>query len=123
VPEGEALSWLLLGRGPGASGTGQLAALPLATDALTGSAGSRVAKALHVDDIGVRSADTGTTSQQFFTLGKRLSERFYVAFEQSIGGAESLLRLEYTLTQRILLRLQAGAQESSLGVIYRYIWD
>ena len=42
------------------------------------------------------------------TVGKRLTERLYLAFEQSLGGTENLLRLEMSLTERIALRAQAG---------------
>jgi translocation and assembly module TamB len=120
LPEGEALSWLILGRAPSQAGAGQLSALPLATGALLGKAGAPLAQALHLDEVGVRSGDA--VSQQFVTLGKRISDRLYLAFEQSIGGTESLLRLEMTLTQRTALRAQTG-RTSSLGLFYRYAWD
>jgi translocation and assembly module TamB len=121
LPEGEALSWLVLGRAPDQAGAGQLAALPLATGALVGKAGAPIARALHVDEVGVRSGD-GASAQQFLTVGKRITERLYLAFEQSLGGTENLLRLEWSLTQRIALRAQTGSA-SSLGVFYRYSWD
>jgi translocation and assembly module TamB len=120
LPENEALSWLILGRAPSQAGAGQLSALPLATGALLGGAGAPVARALNLDEVGVRSGEA--TSQQFVTLGKRISDRLYLAFEQSIGGTESLLRLEMTLTQRVAVRAQTG-RTSSLGLFYRYSWD
>ena len=120
LPEGEALSWLVLGRAPGTAGAGQLAALPLATGAIAAKAGGPIARALRVDEIGMRGS--GAVSEQFLTVGKRISDRFYVVFEQSLGGAENLLRLEYIVTERIGLRAQAG-RPSSLGVFYRYGWD
>ena len=124
LPEGEALSWLVLGRAPDQAGAGQLAALPLATSALMGRASGAVARRLKLDDVGLRSGTAGsaTAAQQFLTLGKRLTERLYLAFEQSLGGTENLLRLEYSLTQRIALRAQAGTT-SSAGIFYRLFWD
>lgn len=119
VPEGEALSWLMLGRPPDQVGASQLSALPLATSALIDKAGAPVARALKLDDIGVRS---DAAAQQFLTVGKRLTDRLYLAFEQSLGGTENLLRLEFTLTQRIALRAETGTA-SSVGVFYRYVWD
>lgn len=121
LPEGEALSWLVLGRAPTQAGAGQLSALPLATTALMSKAGSALGKALHVDDIGVTSGGSGG-AQQMLTVGKRLTERLYLAFEQSLGGTENLLRLEMSLTERIALRAQAGLT-SSVGIYYRYFWD
>jgi translocation and assembly module TamB len=122
LPEGEALSWLVLGRGPDQAGAAQLAALPLATSALMGKATGSIARTLKVDELGVRGGSGGETAQQFVTVGKRITDRLYLAFEQSLGGTESLLRLEFTLTQRIALRAQVGLA-SSLGVFYRYSWD
>jgi translocation and assembly module TamB len=120
VPQNEAISWLILGRASSQADAGQLSALPLATGALIGKAGEPLARALKLDEVGVRSGDA--TSEQFVTLGKRLSDRVYLAFEQSIGGTESLLRLEMTLTQSVALRAQTG-RTSSLGLFYRYTWD
>jgi translocation and assembly module TamB len=124
VSEGEALSWLVLGRSPDQAGAGQISALPLAATAVLGKAGAPVARALNLDELGVRGGATGgnAVAQQFLTVGKRLSDRLYLAFEQSLGGTETLLRLEYSLTQRLALRAQAGVP-SSLGVFYRYSWD
>jgi translocation and assembly module TamB len=121
LPEGEALSWLVLGRGPDQAGAGQLSALPLATSAIMGRAGAPIARALNVDEVGLRGGGAGA-AQQFLTVGKRITERLYLAFEQSLGGTENLLRLEMTLTERIALRAQTGTA-SSLGVFYRYAWD
>jgi translocation and assembly module TamB len=120
LPENEALSWLILGRAPSQAGAGQLSALPLATGALLGQAGAPLARALNLDEVGVRGGEA--TSEQFVTLGKRISDRLYLAFEQSIGGTESLLRLEMTVTQRVALRAETG-RNSSLGLFYRYAWD
>jgi translocation and assembly module TamB len=121
LPEGEALSWLVLGRAPDQAGAGQLSALPLATAAIMGKAGAPIARALHVDEVGLRGGG-GAVAQQFLTVGKRLTDRLYVAFEQSLGGTENLLRLEMSVTERIALRAQAGTN-SSVGVFYRYFWD
>lgn len=120
LPQGEALSWLMLGRPPSQAGAGELSALPLATSALAGKATGSIARRLKLDEVGLREG--GAASQQFLTLGKRITDRIYVAFEQSIGAFENLLRIEMTLTERIVLRAQAG-ETSLFGVFYRYRWD
>lgn len=120
LPEGEALSWLVLGRAANQAGPGQLSALPLASSAIVGEAGASIAKALHLDDVGLRSG--AAPAEQFLTVGKRITDRLYVAFEQSLGGTENLLRLELTVTQRIALRAQAGTT-NSLGLYYKHSWD
>ena len=56
------------------------------------------------------------------TAGKRITDRLYVGFEQSLGAAESILKLEYDLTQRMLVRAQTG-NTNAVGVFYRYSFD
>jgi translocation and assembly module TamB len=99
----------------------QFSALPLAATAVLGKAGAPIARALNVDEVGVRGGG-GAVAQQFLTVGKRVTDRLYLAFEQSLGGTENLLRLEMSLTERLALRAQAGTT-SSLGIFYRYWWD
>jgi translocation and assembly module TamB len=119
LPEGEALSWLVLGRSPNDAGTGELSALPLAGNLLLGKATTPLKDALKLDEFGVRG---GAAGEQLLTLGKRLTDRLYLVFEQGFGAAETLLRLEYNLTRRIVLRLQAG-EPSGGGIFYRRRWD
>ena len=99
-----------------------MSALPLAASAIAGKAGGSIAQRLHLDEIGMRSGSSTNVQDQFVTVGKRVTDKLYVIFEQSIGRAENVLRLEYTLTQRIALRAQAGTT-SAFGVFYRYGWD
>ena len=49
------------------------------------------------------------------TAGKRITDRLYVGFEQSLGAAESILKLEYDLTQRMLVRAQTGDRQYQCG--------
>jgi translocation and assembly module TamB len=118
LPQGEALAWLLLGRSPDQAGAGELSALPLAQAALLGKATGSIARRLNLDELGLRSGG----ADQFLTLGKRLTDRVYLTFEQGLGAAESLLRLEFTLTRHVVLRAQAG-ETSLLGLFYRHRWD
>ena len=135
LPEGEALSWLILGRGPNQATAGEVSALPLATGLLLGKATGSLSKQLGVDELGIRGGGGGV-ADQFLTVGKRITDRLYVYLEQSLGGAASVLRLEWTLTQRIVVRAEAGTGSStssttggstgaasSVGVFYRYRWD
>jgi translocation and assembly module TamB len=119
VPEGEALSWLVLGRSPNEAGTGELSALPLASNLLLGKAANPLKDALMLDELGLRG---GAAGEQMLTLGKRLTDRFYLVVEQGFGAAETVLRLEYNLTRRVVLRLQAG-EISGGGIFYRRRWN
>ncbi|MGQ0749995.1 MAG: translocation/assembly module TamB domain-containing protein [Betaproteobacteria bacterium] len=120
VAESEAISWLLLGHGTGDASRGDLAMLPLAASALLRKGDSpTVAQRLGLDTLGVRGAGG---ANQFLTVGKRIADRLYVAFEQSLGAAASILKLEFDLTDRVLLRAQTG-EANSVGVFYRYTFD
>lgn len=59
------------------------------------------AKCLRLDELGVG----GNAGEQFTTLGTRVTARLYLVFQQGLGAAESLLRLEYTLNRQVILRL------------------
>lgn len=120
VAESEAISWLVLGHGTGDASRGDLAMLPLAANALFRKGDSpSMAQRLGLDTLGLRGAGG---ESQFVTVGKRIADRLYVAFEQSLGAAESILKLEFDLTERVLLRAQTG-EANSLGVFYRYTFD
>ena len=94
--------------------------LPLAASALLRKGDSpTMAQRLGLDTLGVRGAGG---ENQFLTVGKRIADRLYVAFEQSLGAAESILKLEFDLTDRVLLRAQTG-EANSVGVFYRYTFD
>jgi translocation and assembly module TamB len=56
-------------------------------------------------------------------LGKRYSDKLYFSFERAIGTTtEYLVKLDYSLTQRVSLRGQTGTT-SGMGFFYRYSWD
>ena len=127
MPEGERLSWLVLGRAPSgatqadlgtaASGGGR-AALPAATpcrsiDALRAVFG--------LDEIALRGS--GERTDRVVAVGKRLSDRVYISYEQGIGAvASNLIKLDYALGRRWTLRAETGTSSGG-GLFYRYSWD
>lgn len=120
VPESEAISWLVLGHGTADASRGDLAMLPLAAASLLGNDDSpTIAQRFGLDTLGLRGAGT---ESQFVTAGKRIADRLYVGFEQGLGAAESILKLEFDLTRRVLVRAQTGST-NAVGVFYRYSFD
>lgn len=126
LPDSEKLAWLVLGRP--ASGVGaetavlQQAALAL----LAGSNGrgmdTHLALALGLDDISLRgdttqSSDGSTSQTAALTLGKRLSHKLYVTYEQSLNSAMGAVNLFYDVSRRLTVRAQAG-QTSALDLIF-----
>ncbi|MGE5523750.1 MAG: translocation/assembly module TamB domain-containing protein [Rhodospirillaceae bacterium] len=131
VAEGEALSWLVLGHGPADASRADLAMLPLAAAALFGQAkpgeGS-FANKLGLDTLAVRGGGGGggggggPLANQVLAVGKRISNKLYVIYEQGLGTATNALKVEYNLTRRFLLRAEAG-QISAAGLFFRYAFD
>jgi translocation and assembly module TamB len=114
LPEGEKLSWVVLGRPSviaGAEGSSmQQAALGLAAGQLTG----KLASGIGVDELGL--AESGVT------VGKRLSNELYLTYEAGLSGATSTLFIFYDLTRRLTLRAQAG-EASAVDMIYTIKYD
>lgn len=119
------LAWLVLGHGLDTGDRAAFDALHLAATSLLSSADAvslqaRIAQATGLDDIGVRGASTvhGTA----VTLGKRLSERAYLSFEQSLDGLSQLARLKYQLSRRLTVEAQSGT-EDAVDVFYTFSFD
>jgi len=123
VSESEQLAWLVLGRPAETGAQTDYAALQVAAAALLGAVGGpnqqSFANLVGLDEIGVASDRSGS---QAVTLGKRLSDRIYVSYEQSISAALAVLRLELALTRRFSVRAETGSQ-SGMDLFYRYSFD
>ncbi|MCL2644620.1 MAG: translocation/assembly module TamB domain-containing protein [Betaproteobacteria bacterium] len=144
VPEHEKLSWLILGRAPDAGG-GDMALLLPAAQALFGAAGGGT-----TNDIGSRLGfdtftigqgelnsmrrnatskvvgggsriDAGpTTESDVVTVGKRLTNDLSLSFEQSLGGAESLVKLTYRFSRELSF-IARGGTDNALDVYYTHV--
>ncbi|WP_269533480.1 translocation/assembly module TamB domain-containing protein [Chitinimonas sp. BJYL2] len=137
MTDAEKLSWLVLGRGS-ASGGGDADLLITAADALL-SAGESVglrqqmAGKLGLDDISLGRSDAYTDTSKtdaagnalagrVVSLGKRLSDRAYVSYEQSLDGVGYAVKLSYQLTRRVSVALTTGLT-SSVDVLYSWTFD
>ena len=132
VPEGERLSWLVLGRAPGEASQADLGLLQAAAGALLASGDAmpldrRIARSVGLDEVSLRG--TGEVQDRVVAFGKRLSDRVYVSYERGIGAmASNLVKLDYALSQRWSVRAEtgstaAGSTTSGWGLFYRFSWD
>ncbi|MEO6624938.1 MAG: translocation/assembly module TamB domain-containing protein, partial [Burkholderiaceae bacterium] len=124
LPEAEKLAWLVLGRS-GANGGAEAAVLQQAAMALLGgqnSSGS-IAQRLGLDEISLAGATNaaGATSATV-TLGKRISQNFYVAYESSLAGTLGTFSIFYDLSERFTLRARTG-EKSAVDLIFKYSYD
>jgi translocation and assembly module TamB len=125
VPDGEKLSWLLLGHGLEDSSAQEFSVLQAAAGALLDTGDSvtlqqKVARAAGLDEVNLKGG-SGLEST-VLALGKRLSSRAYVTFEQGVTGASSLVKINYTLTKRVSVRVQAGTSPA-VDLFYTFSFD
>lgn len=122
MPDSEKLAWLVLGR-PASGAGAEAAAMQQAALALLGSRAQDsqggLASALGLDELSLGSAQNGNSgsSTAALTVGKRISDRVYLAYEQSLGGAMGALSLFYDLSRRLTLRVQTG-QHNAIDLVY-----
>jgi translocation and assembly module TamB len=80
----------------------------------------RIAHAAGLEEVSLKGA--GNLESTILTLGKRLSSRAYLSYEQGLSGNEALVKINYTLTRRLSLRAQAGTTPA-LDLFYTFSFD
>ena len=122
LPDTEKLSWLVLGRDPGGLDRTDTALMQRAAMALLAgdeeSATDALIRNLGLDEFSVRQ-DEGGTGDTIVSLGKQLSQRWYVGYERGVNATTGTWQLIYRVAQRFTLRAQSGA-ENSLDAIW--VW-
>jgi len=124
VSDSDKLAWLILGHGAESAAGDEMALLTTAAGALFGGSGGglqgKLANSLGLDEVGLSQAQ-GLEST-VVTVGKRLSSRAYLTFEQGTSTATSLVKLRYKLNRRITLQFQTGTN-NALDVLYTWAFD
>ena len=123
VPDSDKLSWLVLGHSMADTAGNEMGLLGTAAGALFGGAGGSgggIAGKLGLDELGVSQAK-GMEST-VVTVGKRISSRAYLSFEQGATTASSLVKIRYKLNPRITLQFQTGTN-TALDVLYSWAFD
>ncbi len=125
LPDNEKLSWLVLGRAPEGlqgSDTALLQAAAMALLAGEGDGlGSELARLNPLDTLSVRQTD-GEVRNTIVSVGKQLSQRWYIGYERSLTATAGNWQLIYRLAQRFTVRLQAGL-DNSIDLIWSWRWD
>ena len=126
VPDAEKLSWLVLGRGldavaGGELGTLQSAAASLLSQGAASGVQSHIATAFGLDDFKLGN-NPDNLQQRIVTLGKQISSRLYVSYEQGLQTASSVVHLRYTLSKKLSIEAEAGAR-SALSLFYNVTFD
>lgn len=124
MPDAEKLAWVITGRNS-ASGGAEAALLQQAAlaflDKPGGASSGSVAGKLGLDEIGFKAPSQGKGSNEAsaaaISVGKRLSSKLYVTYEQGLSGAVGMVSVFYDLSRRLTLRGQSGTQ-SAVDIIY-----
>ena len=75
---------------------------------------------LGLTDFSVRQGDT-ETRETIVSLGRQLSQRWYVGYERSVNTTTGTWQLIYRIAQRFTVRAQSGA-DNSLDFIWQWRW-
>ena len=122
LPDNQTLAWLLLGRAAPNSGAEAAMLQSAALALLGGREGRGLAANFGLDELSFSGGGDGDVSNASVTLGKRLSDKLYAAYEHSLAGASGTLLIFYELSRRWTLRGQAG-ENSAVDLIYRLSFD
>lgn len=122
LPDAEKLAWLVTGRAAPATGAEsalvQQAALALLASR-SGGGKQGIAASLGLDELSFRREGSEGPS---VTVGKRLSRKFYAAYERGLSGAMGTLYIFYDVTRRLTVRAQAG-ERTAVDLIYTLEFD
>ncbi len=125
VPDSEKLSWLVLGHGIEDASNTEFTALQAAAGALLEAGDSvtlqqKIAHSAGLEELSLKG--TGGLETTVLALGKRLSSRAYLSYEQGLAGAGSLIKVNYTLSKRLSVKAQAG-NTPTVDLFYTFSFD
>jgi translocation and assembly module TamB len=83
---------------------------------------AQLADALRIDSFGVRAGEGEDLTSTVVSVGKRLSTRTMLSYEQSLDGLSQVVKVLYQLSPHVRLEAQAG-QQSSFDVFYTREYD
>jgi translocation and assembly module TamB len=113
--DSEKLSWLVLGRDPGTVDRADTALLQRAALALLAgeepSPADELIRRFGIDEFSVRQGDEAE-GETIVSLGKQISDRWYLGYERSVNAATGTWQLIYRAAKRFTLRLQSGVDNS-----------
>lgn len=127
MPDTEKLAWLVLGHGLENGGQQEFALLQVAAGALLSQAESenfqaKLASSLGIDSFDLRAGSGEDLGSTVVSVGKRVSSRATLSYEQTLGGLGQVVKLVYQLTPHVRLETQAG-QENSFDAFYSLDYD
>jgi translocation and assembly module TamB len=80
-----------------------------------------VAKRLGLDALSVKRGESGGFSDAVVSLGKQVSERFYVGYQQSLDATGMGWELIYKIAKRFTVRVQTG-EATAVDLVWTWLW-
>lgn len=122
VSDEEKLSWLMFGHGSDSSALGQRQAAGQALALLGNLGGKKIAQGIGFDEFSIGSSESGIENEQVVSLGKAITEKINLGYEQSLNSAASILRLTWQFSRRWSMVMRGGTI-NGLDVVYNLRFD
>lgn len=123
VPDEDKLSWLMFGYGAESAGSSQQRQLSggaiggAALGMIGGKAGKSVVSHFGIDEFSIGPSTAGLNDQQVVSIGKAVSEKVSVGYEQSLTSASNVVKLTYAFSRRWSL-IAKGGSINGLSVLF-----
>ena len=118
------LSWLLLGRPNEGLDSNDSALVQRAALALLAGEGEaptdKLLGQLGLTELSFRQSE-GTVKETVVSIGRQLSQRWYVGYERGVNATTGTWQLVYRIAQRFTLRAQSG-EENAIDLIWSWRW-
>jgi len=128
VPDEDKLSWLMFGYGAESNTSGQQRQLSAgalggaALGMLGGRAGKGVVQQLGIDEFSIGPSTAGLNDQQVVSVGKAVTEKISVGYEQSLTSASNVVKLTWAFSRRWSL-IAKGGSINGLSVLFNRRFD
>ncbi|WP_420993436.1 translocation/assembly module TamB domain-containing protein [Cupriavidus sp. 30B13] len=128
VPDEDKLSWLMFGYGAESNTAGQTQQLNAgalggaALGMLGGRAGKGIVQHLGIDEFSIGPSTAGLNDQQVVSVGKAVTEKISVGYEQSLTSASNVVKLTWAFSRRWSL-IAKGGSINGLSVLFNRRFD
>lgn len=122
VSDDEKLSWMMFGHGSDSSGLAQRSASSQALAFVGNFGGKKIAKDIGLDQFSIGASESGLSNDQVVNLGKAISEKLSVGYEQSLTGAASVAKATWQLSRRWSVVARTGTI-NGLNILYNRRFD
>ncbi|MDP5009235.1 MAG: translocation/assembly module TamB domain-containing protein, partial [Glaciimonas sp.] len=101
---------------------GQRQAAGAALALLGNYGGKKIASGIGLDEFSIGSSESGITDSQVVSIGKALTEKINLGYEQGISTAASILKLTWQFSRRWSMTLRGGTI-NGFDVLYNRRFD